>query len=89
MSKSLLLSSTETHQSALLRVVTRIRQSQDLHRIFKTTTTEVRQLMDADRVGVFRFWPQRDWEGEFVAESVGSPWKSALANPVQDHCFGE
>ena len=87
MPDSTFLNNPESRQAALLRVVTRIRQTQDLHRIFKTTTTEVRQLMEADRVAVFQFWPHRDWEGEFVAESVGTPWKSALAHPVYDHCF--
>ena len=89
MSSSLAFNSPESQQAALLRVVTRIRQSQDLHRIFKTTTTEIRQLLEADRVAVFYFEPNKDWEGEFIAESVGASWKSALANPVYDHCFSE
>ena len=87
MSESSLLNRPESRQVALLRVITQIHQCQDLHRIFKTTTTEVRQLMDADRVAVFRFSPHQEWEGEFIAESVGPQWKSALANPIYDHCF--
>ena len=89
MSASLHFNNLESQQAALFRVLTRIRQSQDLHRIFKTTTTEIRQLLEADRVAVFYFQPYGDWQGEFVAESVGAPWKSALANPVYDHCFSE
>lgn len=87
MTLSLSFNSPESQQAALLKVVTRIRQSQDLHRIFKTTTNEVRQLLEADRVAIFHFYPHKDWEGEFVSESVGPSWKSALANPVYDHCF--
>lgn len=87
MSNYLSFNNPESQQAALLRVVTRIRQSQDLYRIFRTTTNELRQLLEADRVAIFYFQPHQDWEGEFVSESVGAPWKSALANPVYDHCF--
>ncbi|NEQ54570.1 MAG: GAF domain-containing protein, partial [Leptolyngbya sp. SIO3F4] len=74
-------------QQVLVRVLGQIRKSQDLFRTFKTTAQEVRHLLDADRVGIFKFFPDKNWEGEFIAESVGAPWKSALANPVYDHCF--
>lgn len=87
MSVSISFNNPESQQAALLRVVTRIRQSQDLYRIFRTTTSEVRQLLEADRVAIFYFQPHKDWEGEFVSESVGAPWKSALAHSVYDHCF--
>ncbi|NEP72930.1 MAG: GAF domain-containing protein [Okeania sp. SIO2G4] len=76
-------------QKALARVIKRIRSPLDLEEIFKITATEVRQLLKADRVGVFRFYPERDWEGEFVSEDVGLEWNSALAVKVYDHCFGE
>ncbi|NEQ76816.1 MAG: GAF domain-containing protein [Okeania sp. SIO2C9] len=76
-------------QKALARVIKRIRTPLDLEEIFKITATEVRQLLKADRVGVFRFYPERDWEGELVSEDVGVEWNSALAVKVYDHCFGE
>jgi len=76
-------------QQALAGVIARIRESLDIDTIFTTTATEVRQLLEADRVAVFRFYPDRDWEGEFVSEDVVEPWNSALAAKVYDHCFGE
>ncbi|WP_237395968.1 GAF domain-containing protein [Okeania sp. KiyG1] len=76
-------------QKALARVIKRIRTPLDLEETFKITATEVRQLLKADRVGVFRFYPERDWEGELVSEDVGAEWNSALAVKVYDHCFGE
>jgi GAF domain-containing protein len=77
-------------QQALTRVIARIRSSLNLDEIFHTTTTEVRWLLKADRVGVFRFLPDTHWmEGEFVAEDVGESWKSVLKERVNDHCFGE
>jgi GAF domain-containing protein len=76
-------------QKTLTGVITRIRESLDLDTIFKTTVTEVRQMLKADRVAVFKFDPQQDWEGEFVWESVAPNWDSVVAAKVYDHCFGE
>ena len=76
-------------QKALARVITRIRAPMDLETIFKTTVTEVRRLLKADRVGVFRFYPEFDWEGEFISEDVADGWNSALAAKVYDHCFSK
>lgn len=76
-------------QQALTSVVDRIRSSLKLDDIFNTTATEIRQLLNADRVGVFRFIPgSRCDEGEFVAEDVAAEFPSAMANRVNDHCFG-
>jgi signal transduction histidine kinase len=76
-------------QKALAGVISRIRASLDLQTIFKTTATEVRQLLNADRVGMFCFAPDSGWnEGEFVSEDVVSDFPSAIAAKVHDHCFG-
>jgi two-component system, NtrC family, sensor kinase len=76
-------------QEALTRVVDRIRSSLDLDTLFNTTATEIRELLNADRVGVFRFEPDSGWDdGEFVAEDVAANFSSALAEKVHDHCFG-
>jgi GAF domain-containing protein len=72
----------------LLQSIARIREALDLDDIFQTTVTEIRQLLNADRVGVFQFYPDRDWEGEFICEDVADGWSSALAVKVYDHCFG-
>ena len=76
-------------QKALARVITRIRASLDPDTLFHTTAIEVRQLLQTDRVAVFRFDPERDWEGEFIAEDVDARWDSVMAAKVYDHCFGE
>jgi len=77
-------------QKASFAVITKIRSSLDLQTIFQTTTTEVRQLLHADRVGVFRFDPATNFhEGEFVSEDVVPGFESALAAKVNDYCFGE
>jgi light-regulated signal transduction histidine kinase (bacteriophytochrome) len=77
-------------QQALFRVITRLRESIDLETIFQATATEVRQLLQADRVGMFRFYPDSGWDdGEFVSEDVDPAFPSAMAQKIHDHCFGE
>uniref|UniRef100_B8HJY1 histidine kinase n=1 Tax=Cyanothece sp. (strain PCC 7425 / ATCC 29141) TaxID=395961 RepID=B8HJY1_CYAP4 len=77
-------------QQALFQVVTRLRQALDLETIFRATATEVRQLLAADRVGMFRFYPGSGWDdGEFVSEDVDPAFPSAIAQKVHDHCFGD
>ena len=77
-------------QQALFRVISRIRESLDLETVFQTTAIEVRQLLAADRVGMFRFYPDADWnDGEFVSEDVDPEFDSAIATKIHDHCFGD
>jgi light-regulated signal transduction histidine kinase (bacteriophytochrome) len=77
-------------QQALFRVISRIRESLDLETIFQTTAIEVRQLLSADRVGMFRFYPDTGWDdGEFVSEDVDPAFSSAMAQKIHDHCFGD
>lgn len=76
-------------EEALTRIIDRIRSSMGLAPLFKTTAIEIRELLNADRVGVFRFTPGSGWdEGEFVAEDVVAFFPSAMAEKVYDHCFG-
>ncbi|MEH2006916.1 GAF domain-containing sensor histidine kinase [Nostoc sp.] len=90
----LLLSSAQLQeqleqQKALASVIVRIRESLDLETIFQTTVTQVRQLLNADRVAVFQFDVEKDWEGEFVCEDVAAGWELAMTVKVYDHCFGK
>nr|WP_234300667.1 GAF domain-containing protein [Sphaerospermopsis aphanizomenoides] len=76
-------------QKALSRVISHIRESLDIDTIFKITVTEVRQLLNTDRVGVFKFYPELEWEGEFIYEDVDTQWVSILTTKLHDHCFAE
>ncbi len=60
-------------QKALVKITNRIRQSLNWETICKTATEEVRQLLKADRVTIYRF--NSDWSGDFLFESVGTGWK--------------
>ncbi|MBE9068802.1 GAF domain-containing protein [Leptolyngbya cf. ectocarpi LEGE 11479] len=77
-------------QQTLFRLITRLREPLDLDIIFKLTAAEVRQLLVADRVGMFRFYPNTGWDdGEFVSEDVDSRFPCAIAHKIHDHCFGD
>jgi PAS domain S-box-containing protein len=77
-------------ERALSQVIDKIRRTLDLETIFQTTVTEVRQLLQSDRVAIYQFIPETDWvEGEFISEAVLAPFNSALSARVADHCFGE
>jgi PAS domain S-box-containing protein len=56
----------------ITKATQRIHQSLDLDTILATTVAEVRQFLQADRVLIYKFYP--DWSGEFVAESVAADW---------------
>ncbi len=77
-------------QQMLFQVITRLRQSIDLPTLFQATAAEVRQLLHADRVGMFRFHPDTGFDdGEFVSEDVDVAFSSAIAQKIHDHCFGD
>jgi len=77
-------------QKALSSAIARLREPLDLETIFQATATEVRQLLAADRVGMFRFYGDSGWgDGEFVSEDVAADFSSAIAQKVQDRCFGD
>ncbi len=75
---------------SLMGVISKIRESLELETIFQITATEVRQLLKADRVAVYRFIPESDWnDGEVVSEDVLPQYSPSLGAKVHDHCFGE
>jgi GAF domain-containing protein len=68
-------------QQALSTVVAKIRDSLDLDTIFQTTTQEVCQLLETDRVAVYQFDP--DWSGKFIYEFVLPGWTKLVEPHVQ------
>ena len=81
----------QANRETLLRGITqRIRQYLDLSIIFDTACQEIQQLLQSDRVGIFKFYPESNFDdGEFVAESVVNGFSSAMEVHIHDHCFGE
>ncbi len=65
-------------QKLLANTIDKIRRSLEINTIFNTATAATRQLLDCDRVAVYRFNP--DWSGSFVAESFASGWKPLVGD---------
>ncbi|GGA03316.1 GAF domain-containing protein [Okeania sp. KiyG1] len=74
------LAKATERQKALSITIDRIRQSLDINTIFQTTTQEVRQLLEVERVAIYRFYP--DWSGEFVADSIIDEWTPMVQTPL-------
>lgn len=74
--KSAQAAKTAELERAAAKVIDRVRESQDVSSIFNTSTKEIRSLLSADRVAVYRF--NADWSGLFVSESVGIGWSSLV-----------
>jgi signal transduction histidine kinase len=75
-------------QKALFRVIAKIRESLELDTIFRSAAAEVRELLDACRVCVFRFDLTSNWsDGEFVSEAVLPEFESLLSTKIHDHHF--
>lgn len=76
-------------EKATRQVLDRMRSTLDIEQVFRSITQDIRETLQCDRVGIFRF--NRDWSGQFVAESVGKGWKSIISNasrPLEsDRCF--
>jgi diguanylate cyclase (GGDEF)-like protein/PAS domain S-box-containing protein len=66
-------------------ITQRIRQSLDLEETLNTTVAEVRQLLQADRVIIFRF--ESNFDGVVAVESVIEGWPAILATNIHDPCF--
>ncbi|GAB4372231.1 MAG: hypothetical protein Kow00121_14400 [Elainellaceae cyanobacterium] len=70
------LTASLRREQAIARVIDRMYRKLDLHSIFETTVQELRQVMNGDRLVIYRFNP--DWSGSFVAESVARGWISVM-----------
>jgi len=81
----------QTEREKLLReIAQKISQSLELQKIFDAACVGIREFMQADRVAIFKFDPDSDYDdGTFVAESVRVGFDSVLAQRVHDHSFGE
>ena len=77
-------------QQTLSKIITRIRESLELDVIFRAVVTEIRQVLDADRVLVYRFHSETDCEwGSAVAEDVLPEFPATLDVRIVDRCNSE
>ncbi len=71
----------------LAEITDSIRRTLDLDQILDTAVTQVRRLLQTDRVIVFRFFPS--WQGVVEAESVAEGWTKTRGMRIEDSCFNE
>ncbi|MGB3300136.1 MAG: GAF domain-containing protein, partial [Phormidesmis sp.] len=77
-------------EQLITKITERLRNTSDLSKTLKSTVQDIRQLMNADRVGLFQFDAEKNYSvGEFVVEDVAAGVRSAMSAQVQDHCFAE
>ncbi|HEY9641787.1 MAG TPA: ATP-binding protein, partial [Coleofasciculaceae cyanobacterium] len=77
------------HRRAQLfaEVTLKIRQSLQLQDILQTTVTEVQKILNADRVLVYRLWPNATGSG--VAEAVLAGFSTVLGHTFPEEVFPE
>ncbi|MGF1481797.1 MAG: GAF domain-containing protein [Cyanophyceae cyanobacterium] len=78
---------TEAKQTSLLAAITGIRTTnqEELDQVFNQSLQEARQLLNLDRMVIYRFNP--DWSGYISHESVAQGWPIALNNEIGDPCI--
>jgi len=76
----------QAQREALLRlIVNQIRRTLDLDTILQTAVYEVRQLLETDRVVIYKFL--EGWDGEIVVEDLIVPWPEGFQEKITDNCF--
>ena len=77
-------------EQLITRITERLRTSNDLSKTLRTTVRDIRRMMQADRVGLFQFDPEKNYTvGEYVVEDVAAGTISMLETKLQDHCFAD
>jgi methyl-accepting chemotaxis protein PixJ len=80
--------SAEGEQAQLLADLTRrIRETLVEENVIKTAVTEMRRMLQADRVIIYQF--DAEWYGTVIAEAVLPGFPKALWANIKDPCFAE
>jgi len=67
-------------------ITLKIRQSLQLNEILQTTVNEIQKFLQANRVLIFRLWP--NGYGQIITEAVVPGCPSVLGRGITDDCFG-
>ncbi len=76
-----------TREKLMADIALSIHQSLNLDDILNQTVTQIRKVLELDRVLVYRFEP--DWSGIIVAESVVFPCNAVFGEQIKDPCLSE
>jgi PAS domain S-box-containing protein len=77
----------QQQQQILAKTALSIRESLKLDDILNSTVREVRNILQCDRVIIFKFLP--DWAGIVLVESVADESKAILPLHIYDPCIGK
>ncbi|MEG4837160.1 PAS domain S-box protein [Microcoleus sp. B9-D4] len=77
----------EQPQQILAKTALSLSESLKLEDILNTTVTELRNILQCDRVIIFQFAPDRS--PKVVVESVGSEWTPILSTQIHNPCLVE
>lgn len=75
----------EEQQQLITQIAFQIRRSLELEKTLETAVSEVRHLLQCDRVLAYKF--AEDMSGQVIAESVNSGWRATLGETVEDTYF--
>ncbi|NJL19740.1 MAG: GAF domain-containing protein [Leptolyngbyaceae cyanobacterium SM1_3_5] len=81
------LHQTAERERTVALILRRMRETLDLETIFHTTTSELRQAAQCDRVLIYQF--NADWSGQVVAESVADRWNAIIPVPTGNSELGQ
>lgn len=76
----------KSHQNLINQTALAIQKSRKLEDLLNTVVTEIRNILDCDRVIIYQLY-QPDWNGVVVTESVVETTFSLQGFDLEDHCF--
>ncbi|MBV8883444.1 MAG: GAF domain-containing protein [Chroococcidiopsidaceae cyanobacterium CP_BM_RX_35] len=79
--------SSEAERARLFAEIATSHTIEDLEDVLAQAVKGIRKILNADRIVVYRFNPDRT--GYIAAESVLPGWPVALNNQIEDACIGE
>ncbi|MBV9386880.1 MAG: GAF domain-containing protein [Chroococcidiopsidaceae cyanobacterium CP_BM_ER_R8_30] len=78
---------SEAERARLFAEIATSRTIEGLEAVLARSVKGIREVLNADRIVVYRFNP--DWTGYIAAESVLPGWPVALNEQIEDACIGE
>jgi methyl-accepting chemotaxis protein PixJ len=76
------MSKTVENQEALPDIINKISNAAYAEKIYQTAVKEVRQLLDVERVCIYKFRP--DYFGDFIYESGSGGWPTLVGSAWED-----
>ena len=84
------LALTTQQEQLISNLIDRLRKTTDLPHTLKAVAHDIREMFQADRVGMYKFDPATNYSvGEFVVEDIAPGVRSAMLAKIQDRCFAE